>query len=135
MGQSVCTTLYEPLKIRSPAGSLAARCDTPWDSGKGRARHSKNIGVKIMCMNDVNFALSQEAREAQHLFKSVAVVEAGQREFRDVSKSQGVYLIAEHSAPIQTGDMHAKAAVISQKTRQLHSLAFRAAFVKATDQM
>ena len=86
-------------------------------------------------MDNVDFALPQEVSEPAKLLESIAIVKAPQRELRDFCKAGLHRLASQNAVRIQTSDMHTITPIFFEQPRKLDSLTFRAAFMKASDQM
>ena len=108
MRHAIAQTFYELLRVRAPARSLAARCDANRHARHSRGCHPEYVCVKVMRMHDADLALPQESSKPAKLRNHIAVIEAGQSVFRNLTKSQLALprRAARHCCPDKQGSHH-----------------------------
>src|ERR1700730_7507746 len=118
-GGPLCALLHRSSKTVS----LTFRSNAPAHSREKSARHSKNIRIKAMGVNHIDFILSYEMNQTTKLPDKVKIVEAGERIFVDRSDTQSIRLCAQRAAILQTRQMDAAASAGVQLPQELHGLA------------
>jgi hypothetical protein len=76
VGQTIRGPLYDFLRGGPPPTRLSTRRDSRWNAGEPTGGHAKNVGIKIVRLNDIYLALAQQSREAAKLADSIAIIKA-----------------------------------------------------------
>jgi hypothetical protein len=103
-------------------------------SRKGRPSHSKDVGVEVVSVNDVDIPLFQEAHKATQLCNGVSVIKAGKGKRGYFADSDLFRVRSQGPGSIEGCQPHAVKTTLMQKTRQLHTLPFRTTLMKTGNQ-
>jgi len=88
-----------------------------------------------MRMDHGNLVVEKKAAETLQLSQYVRIVETSQSEFRNIIDSQLCHSLQKHAVALEGGNRYVVPAVGQEQTRKLHGLSFRAALMKASDQL
>src|SRR4029079_8708539 len=114
-------------------GRLASRRYSHRHTSERRSGHPEYVGVKVVCVNDVDLVLSQVAGKAPNLTGSMQIVKAVQPKLGNVVHSHSLHFFQQHALAIQRRDDHVAAAAFDQQLSQLHCLSLGSTLMETAD--
>jgi len=117
----------------SPPVRLSPRRNARGHAGQATGSHAKEIGIKIVRLNDIDLALAQQAGKAAKLRDGVAIIKAGKPKFWNLSDCKPLDFGAQLACRIQASDIYLISPAIVQEARELDCLKLRPALMKAPD--
>jgi hypothetical protein len=86
MRERVSHTLHSFLRGSAHAGGLSHRRDPNGQTSQRSSSHAKDIGVKVVCVKHIDSGGFQPLHKPRQLLDGVCIVEAVERERRNVAK-------------------------------------------------
>src|SRR6266571_3733948 len=135
MGQRVGKALGFCLCLCTHSACLTARRDADRYARQRAGRHAKDVGIEIVCVQDIDFLGSQVAHKSPQLHYRVAIVKTVQRIRRDVIEVQVFDLGAEHALGIEAGKLNSEPIAFAQEASELDGLTLRSALMETVNQL
>jgi hypothetical protein len=84
-------------------------------------------------VNNIDFKLRQHGNETTNLQSHVQILEIGQREFWDITKTKPLNLDKQYPVQTQAGDVNLVISSFMEETGELHCLTLGATLMKTVD--